>query len=41
MKDSRAAPLGSEQYCPAPSGAALESFMTKYPYLDSPEPNGA
>ena len=24
-----------------PSGAALESFMTKYPYLDSPEPNGA
>jgi hypothetical protein len=32
---------GVWQYCPAPSGAALESFMTKYPYLDSPEPNGA
>ena len=33
--------VGVWQYCSKPSGAALESFMTKYPYLDSPEPNGA
>ena len=33
--------VGVWQYCSQPSGAALESFMTKYPYLDSPEPNGA
>ena len=32
---------GVWQYCSAPSGAALESFMNKYPYLDSAEPNGA
>lgn len=31
--------LGVFQYCSAPSGAALESFMEKYPYLDSPEPD--
>jgi hypothetical protein len=30
--------VGVFQYCSAPSGAALESFMKKYPYLDSPEP---
>lgn len=29
---------GVFQYCSAPSGAALEDFMAKYPYLDSPEP---
>ncbi len=30
--------VGAFQYCSAPSGAALEEFMEKYPYLDSPEP---
>lgn len=30
---------GVWQYCSAPSGAALKSFMEDYPYLDSPEPN--
>jgi hypothetical protein len=30
--------VGVFQYCKAPSGAALKSFMTKYPYTDSPEP---
>ncbi|HXH80413.1 DUF3105 domain-containing protein [Nocardioides sp.] len=29
---------GVFQYCSAPSGEALEDFMKKYPYLDSPEP---
>lgn len=29
---------GVVQYCSEFSGEALESFMTKYPYLDSPEP---
>lgn len=31
--------VGIWQYCSAPSGAALESFMEQYPYMDSPEPN--
>jgi hypothetical protein len=31
--------VGVWQYCSAPSGEALEDFMLKYPYLDSPEPN--
>ena len=31
---------GVFQYCSAPSGAALEDFMEKYPYLDTPEPLG-
>jgi hypothetical protein len=31
--------VGAFQYCSAPSGAALEAFMDKYPYFDSPEPN--
>ena len=31
---------GVFQYCSAPSGAALEDFMKKYPYLDTPEPLG-
>ena len=30
--------VGVFQYCSAPSGAALEAFMKKYPYFDSPEP---
>jgi len=30
--------VGAFQYCSAPSGAALEDFMKKYPYFDSPEP---
>lgn len=30
--------VGVWQYCSEPSGAALEDFMLKYPYLDSPEP---
>jgi hypothetical protein len=29
---------GVFQYCSAVSGAALDSFMEKYPYFDSPEP---
>jgi hypothetical protein len=33
--------VGVWQYCSAPSGEALEDFMLKYPYLDSPEPNAA
>lgn len=32
--------VGVWQYCSEPSGAALETFMTDYPYMDSPEPNG-
>lgn len=31
--------VGVFQYCTSVSGAALKDFMTKYPYLDSPEPN--
>ena len=31
---------GVWQYCSEPSGEALETFMTDYPYMDSPEPNG-
>jgi hypothetical protein len=30
--------VGAFQYCSAVSGAALEDFMKKYPYFDSPEP---
>ena len=30
---------GVWQYCSEPSGAALEEFMTEYPYTDSPEPD--
>ena len=30
---------GVWQYCSEPSGAALEEFMTDYPYTDSPEPD--
>lgn len=30
--------LGVWQYCSEPSGAALDSFMQEYDYLDSPEP---
>ena len=30
--------VGVFQYCSEPSGAAVEDFMTKYPYMDSPEP---
>lgn len=30
--------VGVWQYCSAVSGEALGSFMTKYPYMDSPEP---
>ena len=31
--------VGVWQYCSETSGGALESFMTDYPYTDSPEPN--
>ncbi len=31
--------VGVFQYCSAVSGAALQSFIDKYPYFDSPEPN--
>ncbi len=30
--------VGVFQYCSAPSGEALDEFMKKYPYMDSPEP---
>lgn len=30
---------GIWQYCSEISGAALDAFMEKYPYFDSPEPN--
>lgn len=30
---------GVFQYCSEPSGEALEQFMLKYPYTDSPEPD--
>lgn len=30
--------MGVTQYCEAPSGAAVDSFMVEYPYTDSPEP---
>lgn len=30
--------VGVFQYCSDVSGAALKTFMTKYPYTDSPEP---
>ena len=30
--------VGATQFCSAISGAALEAFMLKYPYTDSPEP---
>ena len=30
---------GVWQYCSAPSGEAVEEFVKKYPYFDSPEPN--
>ncbi|WP_299051123.1 DUF3105 domain-containing protein [uncultured Nocardioides sp.] len=33
------AQTGIWQYCSEPSGAALDSFMTEFPYTDSPEPN--
>jgi hypothetical protein len=30
--------VGAFQYCSEVSGAALDAFMKKYPYFDSPEP---
>lgn len=33
--------VGVSQYCSDVSGAALDAFMIKYPYLDSPEPGAA
>lgn len=30
--------VGVWQYCSSVSGAALDDFMTTYPYMDSPEP---
>lgn len=38
--DAGSKALGVWQYCSAPSGAALSSFMKKYPYTDAPEPIG-
>jgi hypothetical protein len=35
------AQVGVWQYCSEVSGAALEDFMLKYPYTDSPEPTAA
>ncbi|HEY3528526.1 MAG TPA: DUF3105 domain-containing protein [Nocardioides sp.] len=32
--------VGVWQYCSSVSGAALQTFMSDYPYTDSPEPNG-
>ena len=36
--DATDKPVGAWQYCSEPSGAALQDFMVKYPYMDSPEP---
>ena len=33
--------LGVRQACSAVSGQAIKDFMAKYPYQNSPEPNGA
>jgi hypothetical protein len=33
--------VGVWQYCSAPSGAGIQQFMEKYPYVDSPEPDAA
>jgi hypothetical protein len=33
--------VGVWQYCSQLSGDALNTFMIDYPYMDSPEPNGA
>ena len=33
--------LGITQYCGAPSGEAVETFVEDYPYSDSPEPGAA
>jgi hypothetical protein len=30
--------VGVWQYCSAPSGEAVQQFMSDYPYMDSPEP---
>jgi hypothetical protein len=35
------AQVGVWQYCSDVSGAAIEDFMLKYPYTDSPEPGAA
>ena len=32
--------VGVWQYCSSVSGAALKTYMTDYPFSDSPEPNG-
>lgn len=37
--DATGEQVGVWQYCSAPSGAAVETFMTDYPYVDSPEPD--
>ncbi|WP_110241732.1 DUF3105 domain-containing protein [Nocardioides gilvus] len=37
-EDDPAKQVGVWQYCSEPSGAALETFMKDYPYMDSPEP---
>jgi hypothetical protein len=34
----KAKQVGVTQYCADLSGAALDTFMTDYPYMDSPEP---
>lgn len=31
--------VGAFQYCSEPSGAALDAFIDKYPYTDTPEPS--
>ncbi|MEI2714782.1 MAG: DUF3105 domain-containing protein [Nocardioides sp.] len=36
--DATGKQVGVWQYCSSPSGAALQDFMIKYPYMDSPEP---
>lgn len=36
--DATGTQVGVWQYCSEPSGEALETFMIKYPYMDSPEP---
>jgi hypothetical protein len=40
-EDATGQQVGVWQYCSEPSGEALQEFMEKYPYMDSPEPDVA
>jgi hypothetical protein len=38
-EDATGKQVGVWQYCSEPSGEAVQEFMEKYPYMDSPEPD--